>query len=75
MCTCVYTLYIVLSPTVLVIPQPAVHLHRNYYTVGESDGIIEVCAEVTTNQFEGNLIANFVTTEGSAKGIVFFYQG
>ena len=53
-----------------MIPEPTVHMQSNYYTVNEGDGSIEVCAEVTTDQFEGTFEANYITTEGSAKGLI-----
>jgi hypothetical protein len=52
---------------VKVLPEPTVRLQNNYYTVGENDGGVEVCAEVTTDQFEGTVQANYMTTGGSAK--------
>ena len=55
---------------VKVLPEPTVRLQNNYYTVGENDGGVEVCAEVTTDQFEGTVQANYMTTGGSAKGLI-----
>ena len=57
--------------TVIVIPEPAVHLQSNYYAISEGGGSIEVCAEVTTDQFEGTFQAIYMTTGGSAKGLHF----
>ena len=57
-----------LPTTVIVIPEPTVRLQSNYYAVGEGDGSLQICAEVTTDQFEGNFQANYMTTGGSAKG-------
>ena len=53
-----------------MIPEPTVHLQSNYYAVSEGDGSIEVCAEVTTNQFEGTFQAIYMTSGGSAKGLI-----
>ena len=55
--------------TVIVIPEPAVHLQSNYYAISESGGSIEVCAEVTTDKFEGTFQAIYMTAGGSAKGL------
>lgn len=52
-----------------VVPEPSVHLKSNYYSVGEGEGTLEVCAEVTTNQFDGNFQVKYVTIGGSAKGV------
>lgn len=52
----------------IVVPEPTVRLKSNYYSVGEGDGSLEVCAEITTDQFDGNFQANYVTTSGSAEG-------
>ena len=62
-------LYTMIPNTVTVIPEPTVHLQSNYYAVSESDGSLDVCAEVTSNQFEGTFQANYVTIGGSAKGL------
>lgn len=52
-----------------VVPEPTVHLQSNYYTVSEDSGSLEVCAEVTSDQFDDNFEADYVTSEGSAEGL------
>lgn len=50
------------------VPDPVVHLQSNYYSVGEGDGSVEICAEVSTDQFDETLQANYETSQGSAEG-------
>ena len=38
-------------------------------SVHESDDSVEVCAEVTTDQFAGIIIASYSTNGGSAEGM------
>ena len=52
----------------VVVPDPTVRLNTSYYSVGEGDGIIEVCAHVTTDQFDNTIQADYVTSAGSASG-------
>ena len=52
----------------VVIPQLTVHWQKNYYSVSEADGSVEVCAELSTLQFEGNVQVNYATFDGSAEG-------
>ena len=49
-------------------PDPKVHLKTSYYSVGEGDGSVEVCAQVTTNQFQNEVRVGYFTTFGSATG-------
>lgn len=72
--TCNYNLLRLYSVTLLVemVPEPTVHLQSNYYTVSEDSGSLEVCAEVTSDQFDGNFQANYATSEGSAEGLCIF---
>ncbi|CAI8052156.1 hypothetical protein GBAR_LOCUS28548, partial [Geodia barretti] len=51
---------------VVVVPDPTVRLNTSYYSVGEGDGSIEVCAHVTTDQFNNTIQADYVTSAGSA---------
>ena len=37
--------------------------------MSEADGSVEVCAEVTTQQFEGSIQVNYSTAGGSAEGL------
>ena len=55
-------------PTVVVVPDPTVRLKASYYSVGEGGGSVEVCAEVTTDQFDSTIEADYVTSPGSATG-------
>ena len=52
-----------------MVPEPTVRLQSNYYSIGEGDGSLEVCAEVTTDQFDGNFQANYVTIGDGAEGV------
>ena len=47
---------------------PKVYLKNNYYSVNEDDGIIEVCAHVTTDEFDHTVNCDYLTTAGSAAG-------
>lgn len=53
---------------VVIIPQLTVHWQKNYYSVSEADGSVEMCAELSTLQFEGNVQVNFATFDGGAVG-------
>lgn len=53
----------------VVVPEPTVHLQSNYYSVSEDSGSLEVCAEVTSDQFDGNFEADYATAGGSAEGM------
>ena len=52
----------------VVVPQLTVHWQKNYYSVSEADGSVEVCAELSTLQFEGNVQVNYATFDDSAEG-------
>ena len=54
----------------IMVREPTVCVHSNYYSVGEGDGSLEVCAELTTDQFDGNFQANFVTIGDRAEGLL-----
>ena len=54
--------------TVVEIPDPRLHLKTSYYSVGEGDGSVDVCAQVTTNQFDNEIRCDYFTTFGSAAG-------
>ena len=45
-----------------------VHWQDSYYSVIEADGSVEVCAELSTLQFEGNVQVNYSTVGDSAEG-------
>jgi hypothetical protein len=46
----------------------AVHWQENYHSASEGDGPVELCAEVSTLQFEGSVQVNYATFSGSAEG-------
>ena len=50
-------------------PQLAIRMQQNFYSVMESNGSVEVCAEVTTQQFEGSIQVNYSTASSSAGGL------
>ena len=52
-----------------MVPDPTVRMKSSYYSVGEGDGSVEVCAEVTTDQFDSTFDTDYVTSAGSATGI------
>ena len=58
--------------TVVEVPDPKVRLSTGYYLVSEGDGSIEVCAQVTTDQYDNTIQADYVTTPGSASGMESF---
>jgi len=51
------------------VPEPRLYLQQSFYSVSEADGSVEVCAEVTTQQFEGSIQVNYTTAGGSAEGL------
>ena len=58
------------SVTEVSVPQLAIHMQKSFYSVSEADGSVEVCAEVTTQQFEGIVQVNYTTAGGSAEGLL-----
>ena len=52
----------------VVVPDPTVRLVSSYFSVDEGAGSLEICAEVTTDQFDGNFEADYITSAGSAEG-------
>ena len=55
--------------TEVVIPELTVHWEENYYSTSEADGSVEVCAELSTLQFDGNVEVDYATISGSAEGV------
>ena len=53
-------------------PQPKLYLQQSFYSASEADGSAEVCAEVTTQQFEGSIQVNYSTAGGSAEGLCLY---
>lgn len=60
--------YAVLT-TEVVIPELTVHWEENYYSTSEADGSVEVCAELSTLQFDGNVEVDYATISDSAEGV------
>ena len=56
------------------VPQLAIHMQKSFYSVSEADGSVEVCAEVTTQQFEGSIQVNYSTAGGSAEGLCYYLK-
>ena len=54
--------------TVVEVPDPKVHLKTSYYSVGEGDGSIDVCVQVTTDQFDNEIWCDYFTSFASATG-------
>ena len=52
----------------VVVPELTVHWQESYYSASEATGIVEVCAELSTLQFDGNVEANYTTFGNSAEG-------
>ena len=52
-----------------VIPDLVVHWEERYYSVGEGDGGVEVCAELSTLQFTGTVEVDYATVADSAQGL------
>lgn len=44
------------------------HLITGYYSAGEGDGSIEICAQVTTDRFDHTIQFDYLTIAGSATG-------
>ena len=57
-----------LTPVVIV-PDPMVRFNTSYYSVDEGDGSVEVCIQVTTDQFDNSVQVGYQTTPGSASGM------
>ena len=51
-----------------------VHWEERYYSVGEGDGSVEVCAELSTLQFTGTVEVDYATVADSAEGMEFSYS-
>ena len=56
----------------MVIPELTVHWQESYYSTSEADGSVEVCAELSTLQFDGNVEVNYATISGSAEGVCIY---
>ena len=54
----------------LVVPELTVHWQESYYSTSEANGSVEVCAELSRLQFEGNVEVNYATFGDSAEGNV-----
>ena len=52
----------------VVVPELTIHWQKGYYSTSETDGSVELCAELSTLQFEGNVQVNYATFGDSAKG-------
>jgi hypothetical protein len=46
----------------------AVHWQENYHSASEGDGHVELCAKLSTLQFEGSVQVDYATYSDSAKG-------
>ena len=46
-----------------------VHWQESYYSTSESNGHVELCAELSTLQFEGSVQVDYTTFSGSAEGV------
>ena len=57
------------SFTVVEVPDPTVRLKSSYYSVSEGDSSVEVCVEVTTDQFDDTFDVDYLTTPASATGM------
>ena len=57
-----------------VIPDLVVLWEERYYSVGEGDGSVEVCAELSTLQFTGTVEVDYATVADSAEGMEFSYS-
>ena len=53
----------------VVVPELTVHWQESYYSTSETTGSVEMCAELSTLQFDGNVEVNYATFGDSAKGI------
>ena len=53
----------------VVIPELTVHWQESYYSASETDGSVEVCAELSTLQFEGSVQVDYATVGDSAEGV------
>ena len=53
----------------VVLPQLTVHWQESYYSVIEADGSVEVCAKLSTLQFEGSVQFDYTTFGDSAEGM------
>ena len=54
-----------------MVPDPTVRLVSSYFSVGEGDDSIEICAEVTTDQFDDTFEADYVASSASAEGLCY----
>ena len=52
----------------MVIPDLSVYWQERYYSASEADDSVELCAELSTLQFEGSFQVDYATFGGSAKG-------
>ena len=52
-----------------MIPELTVHWQESYYSTSEADGSVEVCAELSTLQFDGNVEVDYATISDSAEGV------
>lgn len=52
----------------MVIPDLTVYWQESYYSASEADGSIEVCAELSTLEFVGNVQVDYATVGDSAEG-------
>ena len=61
-----YSCLIIAEKTV---PDLTVHWQESYYSASETDGSVELCAELSTVQFEGSVQVDYGTVGDSAKGV------
>ena len=56
--------------TILFLNFPAtnINLQQSDHTVGEADGSVTVCAELTTGNLERNITVYLTTADGTAAG-------
>ena len=52
-----------------VLPTLTLRWQESYYSVIEADGSVEVCAKLSTLQFEGIVQFDYTTFGGSAEGM------
>jgi len=59
---------IVLTILFLNFPATNITLQQSDHTVGEGDGSVTVCAELTTGNLERNITVYLTTVDGTATG-------
>jgi len=65
-----YSMYSLNVLTILFLNFPATNitLQQSDHTVGEGDGSVTVCAELTTGNLERNITVYLTTVDGTATG-------